>query len=95
MFDLSKLSGHAATRFGWSLIKNSTLANAIIGPLLTETFGVSVDAMDRSAHIIGQILHQGASGKERFFSNTAIEMGQRWTVRCFLFWFRVLGCIWC
>jgi len=54
-FSLTKLSGHAATRFGWAVVKDINLANTISTFISNNNMGPSVDIKWRALNIMNTI----------------------------------------
>jgi aspartate/methionine/tyrosine aminotransferase len=44
VYSMSKLTGHAGTRFGWALIKDRKLFESATDVMVDLTLGISVDA---------------------------------------------------
>ncbi|KAF3445639.1 hypothetical protein FNV43_RR10815 [Rhamnella rubrinervis] len=65
IFSISKLTGHAGTRFGWALIKDEAVFNRMTTYLSLNTLGVSRDAQLRALKLFNVIL-QGRSGRDIF-----------------------------
>ena len=56
IYSMSKVTGHAGTRFGWALIKDKAVYEAAVEIMLDLTLGISVDAQvgaPRSLRCIG------------------------------------------
>ncbi|XP_078439342.1 pyridoxal phosphate (PLP)-dependent transferases superfamily protein isoform X2 [Wolffia australiana] len=58
LFTLSKISGHAGSRFGWALIKNKTIYERIVMYMDEDTMGVSRDTQLRALKIIKEMIMQ-------------------------------------
>jgi len=56
-FSLTKLSGHAATRFGWAVVKDPSLAATISSYISNNNMGPSVDIKWRAVNIMNTILN--------------------------------------
>jgi aspartate/methionine/tyrosine aminotransferase len=73
IFSLSKLSGHAATRFGWALVKDPKVASlmaAFIGHVMIHT---SIEGQFRALRVIQHI-----SDQPSFFTYIRTKMQKRW-----------------
>ena len=62
VFSLSKLTGHAGSRFGWALVRNATVARAMEGFLAGSTLGVSTDSQLRLLSVIRTLNAQQMAG---------------------------------
>eukprot|EP00948_MAST-09A_sp_MAST-9A-sp1_P003615 g3615.t1 len=58
IFSLSKLSGHAGTRFGWALVKKESFADAMNDFFMEQTLGLSVDAQLRAYAIMQKLVSE-------------------------------------
>ncbi|MCL7042726.1 hypothetical protein MKW94_001722 [Papaver nudicaule] len=63
IFTLSKLTGHASSRFGWALIKDQGVYERFINYMTLNSFGVSRDTQLRTLKLLKVVL---GSGKELF-----------------------------
>ncbi|CAK9174144.1 unnamed protein product [Ilex paraguariensis] len=64
IFTLSKLTGHAGSRFGWALIKNETVYQRMLQYTRENSFGVSRDTQLRALKLLEVVLE--GEGKEIF-----------------------------
>ncbi|MCL7028164.1 hypothetical protein MKW94_001723 [Papaver nudicaule] len=71
IFTLSKLTGHAGTRFGWALIKDEDVYKRFLDYMILSSLGVSRDCQLRSLKLLKVVLR---NGKEFF------EFGQKTTM---------------
>lgn len=80
VFSGSKLSGHAGSRFGWALVKDEKIAEAMRIWILPKTLGVSIDMEMRVMGILKAIVAEGpdvpAGG---YFDVNKKKMVSRWT----------------
>jgi hypothetical protein len=76
VFSLSKLTGHASSRFGWIWMNDFSLAAKTIGFSFSETFGISIDSTYRATTIIENINAQTDSNS--FFNYTKRQMNDYW-----------------
>jgi len=72
-FSLTKLSGHAATRFGWAIVKNATLASQISNFISRNNMGPSVDIKWRALNIIKAV------AGTNYLDTVGNMMKERWT----------------
>ncbi|TQD75146.1 hypothetical protein C1H46_039330 [Malus baccata] len=75
IFTLSKLTGHAGSRFGWAVIKNESVYQRMAEYMSTSSMGVSRDAQLRALKLIDVVLETGGREIFEFGSNT---MKDRW-----------------
>ncbi|XVF39030.1 hypothetical protein PTKIN_Ptkin01aG0002800 [Pterospermum kingtungense] len=76
VFTLSKLSGHAGSRFGWAVIKDESVFNRMTLHMQLNSMGVSRDTQLRAFKLLKTVLQEG-EGKEIF--NFAYQtMKSRW-----------------
>ncbi|KAF3445640.1 hypothetical protein FNV43_RR10816 [Rhamnella rubrinervis] len=76
LFSISKLTGHAGSRFGWAVIKDEALFERMKTYVSLNTMGVSRDAQLRALKLIN-VVFQGRRGREIFeFGHTI--MRKRW-----------------
>ena len=78
IFSLSKVAGYAATRFGWALVKNKTVA-ALMGKYLSFTTGggPSAESQIRAANVI-RAMYMSISGSDDFFVFVRSVLQERW-----------------
>eukprot|EP01089_Gocevia_fonbrunei_P016293 TRINITY_DN4993_c0_g1_i2.p1 TRINITY_DN4993_c0_g1~~TRINITY_DN4993_c0_g1_i2.p1 ORF type:complete len:518 (-),score=76.50 TRINITY_DN4993_c0_g1_i2:28-1581(-) len=74
-FDLSKLSGHAGSRFGWALVSDNQIAYHMKNWIEATTVHESVDAAARAVPILRHLV--SSEGIE-FFNHTRSVMKDRW-----------------
>ncbi|KAM1686362.1 hypothetical protein FF1_034194 [Malus domestica] len=75
IFSLSKLTGHAGSRFGWAVIKNESVYQRMAEYMSTSSMGVSRDAQLRALKLIDVVLETGGREIFEFGYNT---MKDRW-----------------
>lgn len=76
IFTISKLTGHAGSRFGWAVIKDEALYQRMVTFLGLNTMGVSRDTQLRVLKILKVVLNEGG-GREIFqFGYSTME--DRW-----------------
>ncbi|KAE8694729.1 Tryptophan aminotransferase-related protein 4 [Hibiscus syriacus] len=59
VFTLSKLTGHAGSRFGWAIIKDETVFNRMIIHIQLNSLGVSKDTQLRAFKLLKAVLEEG------------------------------------
>ncbi|KAK8996849.1 hypothetical protein V6N11_020345 [Hibiscus sabdariffa] len=59
VFTLSKLTGHAGSRFGWAVIKDETVFNRMVTHMHMNSLGVSKDAQFRAFKLLKAVLEEG------------------------------------
>ncbi|XP_022773445.1 tryptophan aminotransferase-related protein 4-like [Durio zibethinus] len=59
VFTLSKLTGHAGSRFGWAVIKDETVFNRMIAHMELNSMGVSKDSQLRTFKLLKAALEEG------------------------------------
>ncbi|KAK9017190.1 hypothetical protein V6N11_079672 [Hibiscus sabdariffa] len=59
VFTLSKLTGHAGSRFGWAVIKDETVFNRMVTHMQINSLGVSKDAQFRAFKLLKAVLEEG------------------------------------
>ncbi|KAI4346547.1 hypothetical protein L6164_007436 [Bauhinia variegata] len=75
LFTISKLTGHAGTRFGWAIIKDADVYERMLTYLTVNTIGVSRDAQLRALKLLNVVVE--GEGREIFeFGYTT--MRDRW-----------------
>jgi L-tryptophan--pyruvate aminotransferase len=74
IFSLSKLSGHAATRFGWALVKDDKVAKLMATFIARIMIHTSIDAQFRALRIIQHI----AEHHQVFFDYIRSRLQTRW-----------------
>ncbi|XXG56136.1 hypothetical protein AAC387_Pa03g3633 [Persea americana] len=76
LFTMSKLTGHAGSRFGWALIKDESLYERVSRYVDLNTMGVSHDTQLRALKLLKVVL-QGGGGGEIFGYGYQV-MRDRW-----------------
>ncbi|KAF7820322.1 tryptophan aminotransferase-related protein 4-like [Senna tora] len=76
IFTISKLTGHAGTRFGWAIIKDKGVYERMSSYLSLNTMGVSRDAQLRALKLLGVVLEGDGTQLFKFAYST---MKNRWT----------------
>ncbi|XWS15304.1 hypothetical protein CRYUN_Cryun35bG0084400 [Craigia yunnanensis] len=66
VFTLSKLTGHAGSRFGWAVIKDETVYNRMVIHMNLNSMGVSRDTQLRAFKLLKTVLEGEGEGKEIF-----------------------------
>ncbi|KAL4311385.1 hypothetical protein GQ457_01G010630 [Hibiscus cannabinus] len=74
VFTLSKLTGHAGTRFGWAIIKDETVFNRMVTHMKMNSLGVSKDAQFRAFKLLKALLEEGTG----IFDFAHRTMKRRW-----------------
>jgi len=74
-FDLSKLSGHSGTRFGWALVSDNQIAYHMNNWIEATTIHASVDSAARALPILKYL---NSSDGDDFFNTTRSVIQQRW-----------------
>lgn len=75
IFTISKLTGHAGSRFGWALVKDETVYQRMLQYIQTSELGVSRDTQLRAAKLLKVVL----DGDEReIFEFSYRAMSERW-----------------
>ena len=78
VFSLSKLSGYAASRVGWALIKNASVAQAIHEHIFLNGQGAGVEAQYRAVRIL-QSITDSIDTHGEYFAAVRTKMQSRWT----------------
>ncbi|KAL8511199.1 hypothetical protein ACS0TY_017863 [Phlomoides rotata] len=76
-FTLSKLTGHAGSRFGWALVKDKTIYDNMVYYMSTSTVGTSRDTQLRALQILNTMLRTNGTEMFDFAYNT---MRRRWKI---------------
>ncbi|KAH7525070.1 hypothetical protein FEM48_Zijuj06G0186100 [Ziziphus jujuba var. spinosa] len=76
VFSISKLTGHAGSRFGWAVIKDEGVFERMTTYLATNTMGVSRDTQLRALKLINTVL-KGRKGRD-IFEFGYQKMSDRW-----------------
>ncbi|KAK8456954.1 hypothetical protein SEVIR_3G100800v4 [Setaria viridis] len=83
LFTVSKCTGHAGTRLGWALVKDTEVAQKMIKFLELNTIGVSKDSQLRAAKILKAVCDgyelSPASEANRLFHFAQRKMAERWS----------------
>lgn len=80
VFSGSKLTGHAGSRFGWALVKDEKIAEAMRMWILPNTLGTSIDMEMRVLGLLKVIVAQGPDvPKNGYFDINQQKMTARWT----------------
>lgn len=74
LFSLSKLTGHAGTRFGWALVKDLEVAEAMREFINLMTIHVSIDGQHRAVRLLNAMVEQ----EGHFFTTMANIMASRY-----------------
>ncbi|XP_027090561.2 tryptophan aminotransferase-related protein 4-like [Coffea arabica] len=64
IFTLSKLTGHAGSRFGWAIIKNKAVYERMVNYMDLNTYGVSRETQLRTLKLLSVVLE--GNGKQMF-----------------------------
>lgn len=75
IYSLSKLTGHAGSRFGWALVKDTALYEAAVNVMIDLTLGISVDAQVRANKLLRSIIDGGGT----YFHDAGAVLSSRWT----------------
>ncbi|KAJ0873800.1 putative alliinase, pyridoxal phosphate-dependent transferase, major domain-containing protein [Helianthus annuus] len=75
IFSLSKLTGHAGTRFGWAIIKDKVLYDKVLNYIYLANAGISKDTQLRVLKVLKVAMK--ADGKP-FFEFAYNQMSDRW-----------------
>jgi len=75
-FSMSKLSGHAGTRFGWAVVKDPKLAAMMQKFIDNTSIHISVDASHRAWRVLNYVM----KNSDNFFSSIKQEFSSRWNV---------------
>ncbi|KAG6784009.1 hypothetical protein POTOM_009691 [Populus tomentosa] len=75
IFTLSKLTGHAGSRFGWAIIKDKDIYQRMLTYLTLNTLGVSRDSQLRALKLLKVVL---ATGGREIFEFGHETMRKRW-----------------
>ncbi|CAM0882424.1 unnamed protein product [Alopecurus aequalis] len=77
LFTISKLSGHASSRFGWALIRDEKVAQRVNDYIMQNTMGASRDTQLRMLSII-KVIVANLHGKEDIFGFGQDVMTAKW-----------------
>ncbi|WCJ43308.1 tryptophan aminotransferase related 1 [Euphorbia peplus] len=75
IFTLSKLTGHAGSRFGWAIVKDKLIYEKMVSYLNLNTIGVSRDSQLRALKLLKVALQEGENNLFQFAHQT---MRKRW-----------------
>lgn len=75
IFSLSKLTGHAGTRFGWALVKDKKVAQLMSNFIVRVEAHTSIDSQYRALRILQ---HLTDGNGPSFFSYLKEKLAQRW-----------------
>jgi len=79
IFNLSKSTGHAASRIGWAICKNDADAERIKNAIEFTSGGVSTEAQARSTHLLTQqVEFLFKNTREDIFTWATGELNSRW-----------------
>ncbi|GMJ02391.1 TRYPTOPHAN AMINOTRANSFERASE RELATED 4 [Hibiscus trionum] len=59
VFTLSKLTGHAGSRFGWAVVKDESVFNRMVTHMQLNSIGVSRDTQLRAFKLLKAVLEEG------------------------------------
>ncbi|XP_062097717.1 tryptophan aminotransferase-related protein 4-like [Humulus lupulus] len=76
LFSLSKLTGHAGSRFGWAVVKDETVFTRMSKHLSVNTMGASHESQLRALHLM-EVIIEGKEG-ETVFDFGYKTMRNRW-----------------
>ncbi|CAI0396336.1 unnamed protein product [Linum tenue] len=76
IFTLSKLTGHAGSRFGWAIVKDEDVYNKMLMHMQLNTMGVSRDTQLRALKLLKTIMAEG--GGRTIFDFGYQTMKSRW-----------------
>ena len=77
LFSMSKLTGHAGTRFGWALLDNPKLANKMSQYIYATEISISIDAQYRAFTLFDYLTTDDNAND--FFNWVKSQMTPRWT----------------
>ncbi|CAA6660860.1 unnamed protein product [Spirodela intermedia] len=76
LFTLSKITGHAGSRFGWALIKDVKVYNKILQYIDTDTLGISRETQLRALKVLKQTISQIKKREDMFrFGYSQMRIG--------------------
>lgn len=78
IFSLSKATGHAGTRLGWALIKDSALAENVMRSIENSTMGVSNMSQEVGRFVLNHEAVRNERGDETCFSYGRQVLNGRW-----------------
>lgn len=74
IYSMSKLTGHAGSRFGWALVKDKALYDMAVDIMLDLTLGISVDAQVRTNTVLRHVISEHG----QFFTEGRSILENRW-----------------
>jgi aspartate/methionine/tyrosine aminotransferase len=78
IFGLSKMTGHASTRFGWAVIKDKKLLERVRHYVELTTSGVSVDIVSKATDIVEHVVESGYRNSMHIFEYGRMKLNDRW-----------------
>ncbi|ONH90216.1 hypothetical protein PRUPE_8G041100 [Prunus persica] len=75
IFSISKLTGHAGSRFGWAVVKDESVFQKMTMYTLINSMGISRDAQLRALKVLNVVLEGGGKNIFEFGYNT---LRKRW-----------------
>ncbi|CAB4289406.1 unnamed protein product [Prunus armeniaca] len=75
IFSISKLTGHAGSRFGWAVVKDESVFQKMTMYTLINSMGISRDAQLRALKVLNVVLEGGGKDIFEFGYNT---LRKRW-----------------
>lgn len=78
LFTISKLSGHAGSRFGWALIRNTSVYEKVLEYVDYNSMGTSHESNLRMLTIIKAMLTQKREEEDNIFRFAKKIMSERW-----------------
>ena len=78
IFTLTKLTGHAATRFGWALVRDRAVAAAMQAYIHQTVIHDSVDAQVRALGLVRRLVADDGALAEDLFAEIAGVYASRW-----------------
>eukprot|EP01084_Bolivina_argentea_P020040 37310_1 len=76
LFSFTKLSGHAATRFGWAVIDSFELAEEMNNYIWESVEQISIESLRRAWHILSYIEENG----DDYFDFIRARLKERWEI---------------
>ncbi|KAH7570330.1 hypothetical protein ACOSP7_018391 [Xanthoceras sorbifolium] len=82
LFTFSKCTGHAGSRIGWALVKDTEVARKMIKFIELSSIGVSKESQLRAAMILGTLSHSyqnfSSNIPDNFFEYSHCLLAERW-----------------
>ncbi|XP_010915068.1 tryptophan aminotransferase-related protein 3 [Elaeis guineensis] len=78
LFTISKLTGHAGSRFGWAIVKDEGVYKRMLTYLGINTMGVSRDTQLRSLKLLKAVLGEERGAAGSIFEFAFRTMRERW-----------------